>query len=526
MKILARSLPVLLGSAALALSCTAASALADAVVHYVPGPPFNELTISAAAPDSRGYGLKIRPDTVSELTQPITVGQFAFGDPPITSGSADCRGNPIFNSVSCAPGPFGQIQLRLENSGPDHIQYVNHSEPEMHPGPGLECLLIRPHPVVSVEAILGSGADTFSVATALDIEPGCPSGTEPPATYLDPAIGLEASGGNDTISGGPLNDSLGGGPGEDVLRGEEGGDALLGGAGNDFLDGGGGNDRLSGGPGNDTLNGGTGNDTLVADSVDGSDGADTLSGGPGNDTIDYRLRTCPMTVTIGDGAANDGCLGEHDNIVDTEHFLSGSGNDHITGSAAAEVIDGGSGADVIDGGGGADELLGGPGEDTILAVDGVPDRVSCGPGNDVAVLDLKDILVLTEVKSPLGFTFAVSDCESVVRQAVDDSPPGRPLERAVRLRNGAAEVEFRCPRVSRPACRGRMTLRDLTHPHRVLASARYALRLGTTAVVRISLPRAAAAELRRAGRVLLQTVEHGHSKKGPRGSQFELGVSR
>jgi Ca2+-binding RTX toxin-like protein len=380
--------------------------------------------------------------------------------------------------------------------------------------------------VVSVEAILGSGADTFSVATALDIEPGCPSGTEPPATYLDPAIGLEASGGNDTISGGPLNDSLGGGPGDDVLRGEEGTDALLGGTGNDFLDGGGGNDRLSGGPGNDTLNGGTGNDTLVADSVDGSDGADTLSGGPGNDTVDYRLRTCPMTVTIGDGAANDGCLGEHDNIVDAEHFLSGSGNDHITGSAAAEVIDGGSGADVIDGGGGSDELLGGPGEDTILAVDGVPDRISCGPGNDVAVLDLKDVLVLTEMKSPLGFTFAVSDCESVVRQAVDDSPPGRPLERAVRLRKGAAEVEFRCPKVSRPACRGRMTLSDLSHPHRVLASARYALRLGTTAGVRMSLPRAAASELRRVGRVLLQTVEHGHSKKGPRGSQFELGVSR
>src|SRR5581483_8411782 len=235
-----------------------------------------------------------------------------------------------------------------------------------------------------------------------------------------------------------------------VLRGEEGTDALEGGPGNDVLDGGGSNDILHGGIGNDTISGGTGNDTLLADSSDGSDGADTLSGGPGFDTIDYRLRTCPMTVTMGDGAANDGCSGEHDNIVDAERFLSGSGEDHITGSGANEVIDGGLGNDFIDGGGGSDELLGGSGNDTIFAVDGVPDRISCGEGTDAAVIDLKDVLVLTEQKSPLGFTFATSDCESVTRQATDDSPPGRPLRRSVRVGPGGARVTFRCPAGSRP----------------------------------------------------------------------------
>ena len=111
-----------------------------------------------------------------------------------------------------------------------------------------------------------------------------------------------------------------------------------------------------------------------------------------------------MTITI-DGAANDGCPGEHDNILDTDQFLSGSGSDHITGSSAPEVIDGGAGDDVIDGGGGSDELRGGTGNDTIVAVDGVPDRISCGAGTDAAVLDLKDTLVLTPVRTPAGGVF-------------------------------------------------------------------------------------------------------------------------
>lgn len=259
--------------------------------------------------------------------------------------------------------------------------------------------------------------------------------------------------------------------------------------------------------------------------VDGSDGADTLSGGPGFNTVDYRVRTCSMTVTIGDGAANDGCAGEHDNIVDADQFLSGSGADHITGSAAPEVIDGGLGKDFIDGGGGSDDLRGGPGDDTIFAVDGVPDKISCGPGNDAAVIDLKDTLVLVEQKTPLGNTFPVSDCESVIRQAVDDSPPGRPLKRPVRLTSGTAAVKFRCPENSKPACRGRLLLSDLYKPKHRLAATHYALRLGTSATIRVPLTPAAFAELRRSRHVLVRTVEHGHSKKGPRSSEFQLSTT-
>jgi hypothetical protein len=491
-------------------------------VSYAPGPPAG-LTITVPASDAgAAYGLNIKPDTSSELVAPITVGQLALGNPPITSSSADCHDNPILNSQTCAPGPFGSIGITLENSGPDTVQFTDHSDVKSPPlGSNTSCVATPTPPTIPLTADLGPGNDTFSVNTA--IEPViCAGATEPELVFLDPVLTVDGGPGDDHISGGPLADTLIGGLGNDVVRGEEGDDALQGGPGNDLLDGGGGNDMFHGSTGNDTLQGGVGNDLFLPDSSDGLDGADTISGGPGFDTVDYSGRTCPMTVTIGDGAANDGCAGEHDNIVDTDQFLSGSGDDHITGSGAPEVIDGGAGKDVIDGGGGSDELRGGSGEDTILAVDGVADRISCGAGADVAVIDLKDTLIPTFVRTPTGAVFPVSDCESVTRQAVDDSSPGRPLRRPVRLSARAALVDFRCPARSRPGCRGKLTLSDLDDPAHALGSVRYSLRLGGTAAIRVPLTRAAIAELRRSRHALVRTVERGHSKKGPRSSEFQL----
>lgn len=72
-------------------------------------------------------------------------------------------------------------------------------------------------------------------------------------------------------------------------------------------------------------------------------------------------------------------------------FSAGGGNDRVSGLGGNDVLNGGPGNDVLVGGKGVDVLNGGPGRDTINAKDGVRgDRVSCGPGRDVAIVDRKD----------------------------------------------------------------------------------------------------------------------------------------
>lgn len=112
-----------------------------------------------------------------------------------------------------------------------------------------------------VVVFAGAGNDTVSMGLSL------------PA-LLDGEAGndrLTASGGWDTLIGGPGNDSLSGGGGNDYLYGEDG---------NDNLSGGDGNDVLLGGLGRDSLNGGKGRDLLI-----GGEGIDSLAGTGGDDIV-------------------------------------------------------------------------------------------------------------------------------------------------------------------------------------------------------------------------------------------------
>ncbi len=67
------------------------------------------------------------------------------------------------------------------------------------------------------------------------------------------------------------------------------------------------------------------------------------------------------------------------------------GGDRIAGGAGADRIYGRDGADCLDGGAGRDRVFGGGGDDSIQARDGVADLVDCGSGEDVAVVDPKDV---------------------------------------------------------------------------------------------------------------------------------------
>lgn len=155
---------------------------------------------------------------------------------------------------------------------------------------------------------------------------------------------------------------------------------------------------LTGTPGKDSLYGRAGDDVLLAaageDELDGGPGADALSGGPDRDAVSYDGATADVTL---DGVANDGVPGEGDNVLlDVEDVYGTEGPDKLIGNALENTLDGNAGNDQIIGGSNADGLFGGEGDDNINSRDGAPDRVECGPGTDVALIDVRDSVIECE----------------------------------------------------------------------------------------------------------------------------------
>jgi Ca2+-binding RTX toxin-like protein len=140
---------------------------------------------------------------------------------------------------------------------------------------------------------------------------------------------------------------------------------LVGNAGSNSLDGASGNDSLRGGGGNDTLLGGEGNDVL-----DGGAGNDFIDGGAGIDIVDYSEISADLRLELSSIATGQG----RDTLRSIEGILSGTGNDSLTGNAAANLLRSGDGNDTLrgllgndtlDGGAGADSLDGGDGTDAV-----------------------------------------------------------------------------------------------------------------------------------------------------------------
>lgn len=136
----------------------------------------------------------------------------------------------------------------------------------------------------------------------------------------------------------------------DRLSGSAGGDRVTGLAGDDVVDGGEGSDCLQGEDGLDWLKGGPGGDRLEggpdADLLDGKEGEDTVDGGAGSDFV-----------------------------------VGGGGRDHLTGGGGDDILSDGLGRNEYDAGGG---------DDIVSARQSVPEQVRCGPGEDVAYLDVRD----------------------------------------------------------------------------------------------------------------------------------------
>ena len=133
-------------------------------------------------------------------------------------------------------------------------------------------------------------------------------------------------------------------------------------------------DIMHGNAGNDQVAGGGGNDVFVSFDVDG---ADDYHGGPGTDMMNYSGRTRTVLVDL-DNVADDGELGENDNVrSNVENVLGGSGDDSIKSLGAHSFLFGGAGDDHLVGGFGRDTLIGG---DDVDRVEGAPRTTSSSPG--------------------------------------------------------------------------------------------------------------------------------------------------
>ncbi|WP_297324080.1 calcium-binding protein [Nitrosomonas sp.] len=245
---------------------------------------------------------------------------------------------------------------------------------------------------------------------------------------------IQATAGNDILTGFESDDNIDGLSGDDTLSGAGGNDTLSGNDGNDTLNGTGGNDTLEGGNGNDTLFGGIGDDTLRGGAgvnyLAGDDGSDTylFAAGDGNtsinnnetsgaspDVLRFMAGINPADITVTRDTSNLFLTlkntGEKITVVsyfyqdattpyvlDTIEFSDGTswnattlktmiltgtaGNDTLYGFASDDTMSGLGGDDALNGGEGNDTLLGGAGNDSLYGTGG-NDTLDGGDGNDM-----------------------------------------------------------------------------------------------------------------------------------------------
>ena len=172
---------------------------------------------------------------------------------------------------------------------------------------------------------------------------------------------------------------------------------LYGGPGDDAIAAGEAEDTIDPGTGTDEVHSGGGYDFIAAGASD--DGPDSYDGGRQGATVSYAEREAPVSVRL-DGQANDGAVGEGDDVARTFGATGGTAGDALHGDRHPNYLFGGGGADRLRGRGnedaivgeaGSDRIFAGPGDDWVLdrGTGGV-DVIDCGPGQDLYEADARD----------------------------------------------------------------------------------------------------------------------------------------
>jgi len=149
---------------------------------------------------------------------------------------------------------------------------------------------------------------------------------------------------------------------------------------------------------------------VVAATVRGTNGDDILTGTPNADKIYAKSGADTARGFNGNDIVHGG---PGDDLV-----KGGQNKDSVFGNTGNDTVVGGSGPDRVGGGTGRDTLEGRGGDDHIAAAgDGQRDRVSCGTGTDVAVVDPNDLvddqLVSSVLDLPGQAVGIIGSCERV-----------------------------------------------------------------------------------------------------------------
>ncbi len=313
------------------------------------------------------------------------------------AGNDVLRGNTLANTLDAGAGNDtlygeGGNDLLIGGSGNDVIFGGLGSDTAAFTSPGHTSVDLR----ITAAQNTGHGMDRLVNIENVTSDSGNDEliGTNQ-ANRLTAGMGndtLEGLGGHDTLNGGNGNDWLTGGLGNDLLIGGYGSDRayfvgsanitvdlgttaaqntghgmdrlwsieqVFTGWGDDHLTGNARANRLYSGSGDDTLHGGGGNDTFSAGSGD-----DYIDGGAGFDRA-FFFGTADVTIDLGITGQQDTGHGM-DTLISIEELNTGSGNDHLTGNAAANSFFGGAGDDTLNGGAGSDVLIGGAGADSFV----------------------------------------------------------------------------------------------------------------------------------------------------------------
>ena len=162
----------------------------------------------------------------------------------------------------------------------------------------------------------------------------------------------------------------------------------------------------------------------------------TLYDTGGADTLDLRTDREDQRVDLSPEGISDvyGLVGNlviaRDTVI--ENYIAGTGDDVVTGNAAANSLEGGAGNDILHGLGGNDTLNGGPGADTL---DG-------GPGSDTASYQNSGAGVLVRLHDARAVKLGdaegdtLTDIEHLVGSEFNDTLAGDGEDNILEGRNG------------------------------------------------------------------------------------------